>query len=212
MSVRGTPWRRVMVSTRAPEADSTGTGQVATPVRPAVSRKAPNSRKCLASCRKSSSPSMVSLRSLAMLARESRERSGARASRRREATLRKPRSALSTSAVPGFCTLITTSSPLPRSRAACTCATEADASGAGSMDANTWSAGLPRSASTTRLITSKGTAGVLSRHFSNSSTYSAGKSVGEEAMNCPSLMYVAPSRSKSFRSVRGARSGGRAAR
>lgn len=38
------------------------------------------------------------------------------------------------------------------------------------------------------LTTSKGTGSVESRHFWNSSTYSSGKRVGEEATNCPSLM------------------------
>lgn len=38
------------------------------------------------------------------------------------------------------------------------------------------------------LMTGQGTGGALSRHCCISSTYSAGKSVGELAMNCPSLM------------------------
>jgi hypothetical protein len=42
--------------------------------------------------------------------------------------------------------------------------------------------------------------------------HSAGNRVGLDAMNCPSLMYVAPKRSKSVRSVRGARLGGKLAK
>ena len=45
-----------------------------------------------------------------------------------------------------------------------------------------------------------GIGGVASRHFWNSCTYSGGKSVGDDAMNCPSLTYVAPSSSHILRS------------
>ena len=103
--------------------------------------------------------------------------------------------------------------------------------------------GRPSSFCIVLLMTCHGTGSVLSRHFSNSRTYSSGKRVGELAMNCPaphhchlrnedlaqdssltnvckpcvrsvhrkrlerweddlpSLMYVAPSFSKSFLSI-----------
>ena len=69
--------------------------------------------------------------------------------------------------------------------AQCTCATEALANGIGSTDRNTSSMGRPSSRCTVFLMTCHGTGSVLSRHFSNSRTYSSGKSVGELAMNCP---------------------------
>ena len=55
----------------------------------------------------------------------------------------------------------------------------------------------PNSSSNVALTVAHGTGAVLSRHFWNSRTYSSGKRVGEEAINWPSLMYVAPSFSKS---------------
>ena len=69
--------------------------------------------------------------------------------------------------------------------AQCTCATEALARGMGSTDRKTSSIGRPSSAWTVLLMTCQGTASVRSRHFSNSRTYSSGKSVGELAMNWP---------------------------
>lgn len=45
---------------------------------------------------------------------------------------------------------------------------------------------------------------VESKHFWNSRTYSAGNKLGLDATNCPSLTYVAPNRSNSFRSATGA--------
>ena len=65
---------------------------------------------------------------------------------------------------------------------------------------------MPSSFSTIPRITANSTGGVSSRHFWNSRTYSSGKMVGEDAMNCPSLMYVAPSRSKSILRITSGRS------
>ena len=45
--------------------------------------------------------------------------------------------------------------------------------------------------------------GVASRHFWNSWTYSGGNSVGDDAMNCPSFTYVAPSSSHMRRRMTG---------
>ena len=73
---------------------------------------------------------------------------------------------------------------------------EAVASGTRLMLENIWSVCPANSASSVFLMVSHGIGAVLSRHFWNSSTYSSGNSVGEEAMNWPSLMYVAPSFSK----------------
>ncbi len=69
--------------------------------------------------------------------------------------------------------------------AQCTCATEALARGMGSTDRKTSSIGRPSSAWTVLLMTCQGAGSVRSRHFSNSRTYSSGKSVGELAMNWP---------------------------
>lgn len=52
-----------------------------------------------------------------------------------------------------------------------TCATEADASGTGSMEENTSDAGRPSSRSMMGLMAEKDTGSVRSRHFWNSSTY-----------------------------------------
>lgn len=73
----------------------------------------------------------------------------------------------------------------PVTPAQCTCATEALARGTGSTDRKTSSMGLPSSFWMVFLMVCHGTGSVLSRHFSNSRTYSSGKSVGELAMNCP---------------------------
>mmetsp|Transcript_39704 Transcript_39704/g.54018 ORF Transcript_39704/g.54018 Transcript_39704/m.54018 type:complete len:242 (+) Transcript_39704:887-1612(+) len=183
-------------------------GAVAMPSSWLVTRKARNSSKHFPSALKSSSPRMAVRRSSTMFARDRRDRFGAKNSSTFPATAMNPRSAFSVSATPGFWTLTTTSSPV-RSVAACTCATEADANGVSSNLLYTSVMDLPRSFSTIPFTVLKSTAGVSSRHFWNSSTYSAGNIVGELAINCPSLTYVAPRRSNSRRSVLGASSGGR---
>ena len=76
------------------------------------------------------------------------------------------------------------------SPAQCTCATEALASGTGSTDRNISSIGRPSSRCIVFLMTCHGTGSALSRHFSNSRTYSSGKRVGELAMNCPAVYHL----------------------
>ena len=95
----------------------------------------------------------------------------------------------------------TTSSPVSLSTAQCTCATDADASGVGSTLEKTLESGLPSSSSMTPRTLAHGVGGVSSRHFCISVTNAAGKRVGDDAMNWPSLTYVAPMLSKKTRSA-----------
>lgn len=74
---------------------------------------------------------------------------------------------------------------------------DAVASGIGLMLEKICSVCPANSSSRVCFMVSQGTGAVLSRHFWNSKTYSSGNRVGEDAMNWPSLMYVAPSFSKS---------------
>ena len=81
--------------------------------------------------------------------------------------------------------------------ALCTWAMDAVAMGTGLIYPKIWSARPPNSWSKVFLTVSQGTGAVRSKHFWNSRTYSSGNSVGDDAMNWPSLMYVAPSFSNS---------------
>mmetsp|Transcript_7000 Transcript_7000/g.21094 ORF Transcript_7000/g.21094 Transcript_7000/m.21094 type:complete len:211 (-) Transcript_7000:93-725(-) len=193
-----------VVSTRVAEASRKTKGALAYAVSPDVSRNPVKASMLAASLRRSVSSIMLSRMSDTTALSEVRASSGARNSSVRAVTYRKLRSAVSTSSTPGLSTLTATSRREPRSTARCTCATEAVASGVLSMLSKTSLTGRPSSLTRVRSTSAHGTGGALSRHLLNSSTYSAGKSVGLDAMNCPSLTYVAPSRSKSFRSTRGA--------
>ena len=112
------------------------------------------------------------------------------------ATKRNPRSAFKVVSTPGFRTLITTSFPF-LSFALCTWAMDAVARGTGLTYSKTLDIGLFNSCCIILLISEYGILGELSKHDWNSSTYSAGNSVGELAINCPSLIYVAPNSSNS---------------
>mmetsp|Transcript_7447 Transcript_7447/g.11348 ORF Transcript_7447/g.11348 Transcript_7447/m.11348 type:complete len:221 (+) Transcript_7447:1034-1696(+) len=107
----------------------------------------------------------------------------------------------------GFCTLITTSSPVCNT-AEWTWAMDALARGTLSMLRKTELIVAVLSISfnsfdMTFCMTFHSSGSVESRHFWNSTTYSLGKSVGDDAMNCPSLIYVAPIRSNNLRSASG---------
>ena len=129
-----------------------------------------------------------------------RDSSGLRNWSTLDTTSTKLRSALRVSSTSGFRTLTTTSLFPDLSTALCTCATDAEASGVESNDVKTSSIDrMPRSFSTVRLMTLKSVGSVESRHFWNSSTYSAGKTDGADATNCPILTYVAPRDSKVWR-------------
>jgi glutamine cyclotransferase len=65
-----------------------------------------------------------------------------------------------------------------------TCAIEAEAIGTGSMYSYTLSNGRCNSSSNIDSISLYGTGGARSKQFWNSSTYSGGKKVGADAMNC----------------------------
>ncbi len=97
------------------------------------------------------------------------------------------RSAVTRVATAGRCTLTTTSSPV-RNVARWTWAIDAAARGTSSKLEKTASSERPRSSSTTRRTTSKGSAGTWSRHLRNSTTSSSGKSPSPEEMIWPSLM------------------------
>eukprot|EP00959_Pyramimonas_sp_CCMP1952_P083985 1756263-Pyramimonas_sp.AAC.2 len=71
-------------------------------------------------------------------------------------------------------------------RVGLTWAIDALASGFSSMDEKTESRGPSSFVKISRTV-EKGMVGVASRHFWNSTTYSSGKSVGEEATNWPSF-------------------------
>merc|ERR1719506_262936 len=177
--------------------DMTGAGAttLATPSRERNSR---NSSSLRPSLTKSSSPSIDSLMSSTMFARLVFFRFGSTNSSTTLLMYRKERSALRPSSTPGLRTFITTS--LPWYVARWTWLTEAEPKGVGSMYSNF---DTPTSFWMTALIFSNGTGSVLSSSFTNSCTYSGGKSVGLEAMNCPSLTYVPPGFSKRMRSAAG---------
>ena len=79
---------------------------------------------------------------------------------------------------------------------------DAAASAVSSNDSKMSSSRAPRSSSTVRRTTSKGSAGTWSRHFLNSSTSSAGNRPSPDEMIWPSLMYVGPRISAASRSRR----------
>mmetsp|Transcript_126750 Transcript_126750/g.370444 ORF Transcript_126750/g.370444 Transcript_126750/m.370444 type:complete len:309 (-) Transcript_126750:592-1518(-) len=185
-STSGTPSNRSMVSTRSEEASRNGFGAAATAVSLFSTRNSRKTSRFWSSLLKSSSSSMEFRISEMRSTKAERESCGLRNSSTLAAMKRKPRSACSTPRTPGFCTFTTTASP-ERSTAAWTCAMDADANGFLSNDLKTPERGWPNSFSTMRSMRLKGVSSVLSRHFWNSLTYASGKSVGEDAMNWPSL-------------------------
>ena len=162
---------------------------------------------CCTSFLKSISSSILLRMSVTIPAKEVLARSGFKTSSSFDEMSRKLRSVARMSSTPGFSTLSTTSFWLSRKTAVCTWATEAVASGTGLMEENTVFIGCFNSSCMVLLMMLHGTGSVLSRHFWNSSTYGLGKRVGEDATNCPSFMYVAPSFSNSRLRIT---SGGRA--
>mmetsp|Transcript_3442 Transcript_3442/g.6819 ORF Transcript_3442/g.6819 Transcript_3442/m.6819 type:complete len:282 (-) Transcript_3442:46-891(-) len=106
---RGAPRRRVMVSTLSEQSSWMGCGQVARWVSSSSSRNWRNTRSLSASVRRSNSPTMELRRSEAMLATDSLEASGARASTKLAATVRSARSVRRVASTPGLRTLSTTS-------------------------------------------------------------------------------------------------------
>mmetsp|Transcript_41393 Transcript_41393/g.102899 ORF Transcript_41393/g.102899 Transcript_41393/m.102899 type:complete len:405 (-) Transcript_41393:13-1227(-) len=197
-SVSGTPYSRSRVRMRFDDAERYTAGTVTTPRRSDRSRNCANCSVRVASSTKSVSSRMAS-RSVCTTSLSSGVTTPSSWSTRLMAYSRS-RSACSDFSTPRFCTLITTSSPV-RSVAACTCAIDAAARGVCSTREKTDSTGRPSSASRRDLTVPHAIGGAVSRHRWNSRTYSGGKSVGLLAMNCPSLMYVAPSSSKRRRST-----------
>jgi hypothetical protein len=112
---------------------------------------------------------------------------GSSASYTRQARSMLRRSVRTMSSMSGYCTFTATASPL-RSRAACTCASEADAIGASANSANSASRGLPSSRSTAARTTANGFAGTASWHFFSSSTNSGGNTSARVAIAWHILM------------------------
>ena len=93
--------------------------------------------------------------------------------------------------MPGRITFTTTASPVLR-RAACTCATEADASGADSNSLNACSTGSPIACSIIPCASSPGKGGTLSSRVAKGSTHSSASKSRRVANNWPNLTNTGP--------------------
>mmetsp|Transcript_542 Transcript_542/g.1324 ORF Transcript_542/g.1324 Transcript_542/m.1324 type:complete len:283 (+) Transcript_542:1185-2033(+) len=93
---------------------------------------------------------------------------------------------------PGRCTLMATSSPLPRSLARYTCPMDAAATGPSLIASNTSLTGRPRFFSMMANATSSGKAGTSSWRTAISAMKSARRMSGLLASTCPILMNVGP--------------------
>jgi hypothetical protein len=111
------------------------------------------------------------------------------------------RSRSTTDRIPGRCTFTTTSAP-DRSRAACTWATEAAASGSRSNQANTSSTCPPRSARSTCSTCGHGAGAARSCNRLSSSVNSGGRRSGRVDKIWPSLTKVTPPSSSALRTDR----------
>ncbi|EXF43349.1 hypothetical protein BAY1663_04219 [Pseudomonas sp. BAY1663] len=98
----------------------------------------------------------------------------------------------------GRTTLTTTSSPL-RSRAACTWATEAEASGLLSKRANSSSTGAPSCCSISAVARAESNGGTRSWSIASSSAMSGGSRSRRVESNWPNLMKIGPSPSSARR-------------
>lgn len=123
------------------------------------------------------------------------------ASSRRASERSTPRSASMRWAMPGRCTLMTTSSPSSVT-ARCTCAMDAAASGSGSTCANSSSTSLPSASRICAWTSASGMASTWSWSVASSSTNSAGSRSARVESTCPSLMKVGPSSDKKRRKRR----------
>ena len=101
--------------------------------------------------------------------------------------------------MPGRSTFTATRRP---SRVVALCTTEIDARPIGVSEKlqNASSSGMPRSASTARRTSSKGTGAPVSRHDRNSAATWSPNMPGDEPISWPNFMNVAPSSSKVLRS------------
>merc|ERR1719333_1747049 len=203
-SVNLWPSSRDIVNTSFEQSSGIGEGTQTCAAKPALCKNASKLTRDSASFVRSSSRLVASRNCAATLRKLIRLVSGATASSNLAAPFRNARSAISESATPGLITLTTTLWPVPRKVAACTCATDAVASGSRSKLAKVVESRLPKLCSTVFLTTKKGIGGASSRHFSNSLVQASGNNVGDDATSWPSFTKVAPSSSKSSLVNRGA--------
>jgi hypothetical protein len=199
----GVPSSRCMTSTRAVHRDSCGVG-TRTPPSAAAPAAAATAARLPASMRKSSSSRTAPAKALASsrvpIERPHRLRASTVLASR--ATMSRSRS--TTERMPGRWTFTTTSAP-DGSRAACTCATDAAASGRRSKWANTSSGGPPSSAASTRSTSGHGAGAAWSRSRPSSSTSSSGSRSGRVESTWPSFTKVTPPSSSACRTDRASR-------
>ncbi len=118
---------------------------------------------------------------------------GTARSRSRATKSRMERSRRTFSRMSGRRTFTATTSPVRRSTARCTCATEAAATGVGSKASKISSSGAPRPDSTVQRTAAKEKGGTWSCSTEISSTSGRGSRSPRVEAICPTLMKVAPS-------------------